>query len=186
MSTISAETILPDNHPPVILVIMGVSAVGKTTVAQGLVDRLGWAFEEGDDLHPPENVAKMHSGQPLNDADRLPWLRRIGAWIDECLAAGRSGVVTCSALRRAYRDLLAEGRPAVRFVFLHGDHALLADRIAHRKGHFMPPGLLDSQFATLEPPGPDEHPISIEVGPPASELVQQVIDQLGIPATRKA
>ncbi|HWK43419.1 MAG TPA: gluconokinase [Stellaceae bacterium] len=184
MPSTSAETIPSDNHPPIILVVMGVSAVGKTTVARGLAERLGWAFEEGDDLHPPENVAKMKSGQPLDDDDRRPWLLRIGVWIDACLAAGRSGVVTCSALRRRYRDLLAKDRPAVRFVFLHGDHALLAGRIAHRHGHFMPTGLLDSQFATLEPPGPDENPISIEVGPPAGDLVQQVIDRLGIGSGR--
>jgi carbohydrate kinase (thermoresistant glucokinase family) len=164
-----------------ILVIMGVAGCGKTAVAQALVGRLGWAFQEGDALHPPANVEKMHSGTPLTDVDRWPWLDRIAAWIDARLAAGENAVVTCSALKRAYRDRIIGARPGVRLVFLHGDRALLAARIGARRGHFMPASLLDSQLATLEPPGADEHPISLDVTPPPEELAAAVLSAL--PAT---
>ena len=167
-----------DAVPPQILIVMGVSGSGKTTIAVPLAARLGWAFMEGDDLHPPANVAKMHAGRPLDDADRWPWLDAIAAWIDSRQAEAEPGVVTCSALKRAYRDRLIGARRGVRVVYLHADRALLAERLAHRTGHFMPPSLLDSQIATLEPPAPDEHALSVDLGPPPGEVVEAIIAQL--------
>ncbi|MGH6958704.1 MAG: gluconokinase, partial [Caulobacteraceae bacterium] len=137
---------------PPVLVVMGVSGAGKTTLAKRLAARFGWTFQEGDALHPPANIAKMKAGHPLNDADRAPWLAAIGRWIDARAAAGEPAVVACSALKRAYRDTLARGRPQVRFVFIRLDEATIAERLAHRRGHFMPPSLLASQFDALEPP----------------------------------
>lgn len=176
------------NAEPTVLVIMGVAGCGKSAVAQALVARLGWAYQEGDVLHPPENVEKMRGGTPLTDADRWPWLDRIAAWIDARRAAGENAVVTCSALKRAYRDRIIGSRPGVRLVFLHGERALLAERIGARRGHFMPPSLLDSQLATLEPPGADEHPISLDVTPPPEDLGASVLAALAIasPAGRPA
>lgn len=148
---------------PIVLVIMGVSGSGKSTLGRRLAERLGWPFQEGDDLHPPANVAKMEAGTPLDDADRAPWLAAVGRWIDDRTRAGSGGVITCSALKRAYRELLSRGRPQVRFVFLNGAREAIATRLAGRHGHFMPPDLLTSQFADLEPPGPDEHPIAVDI-----------------------
>jgi gluconokinase len=138
------------------IVVMGVSGSGKSTVAATLVDRLGWEFAEGDDFHPPANVAKMHAGQPLDDDDRWPWLRSLAAWIGEQERAGRSVVVTCSALKRSYRDLLRKGHPSVWFAHVTADPDLIRERIEHRTGHYMPASLLDSQLATLEPLADDE------------------------------
>src|SRR5262245_29366473 len=135
-----------------IVVLMGVTGSGKTTLGQLLADQLGWTFVEGDTFHPPENVRKMHRGEPLTDADRAPWLRALRARIDELVAAGRSAVVACSALKQAYRDVLADGRPEVVFVHLTAPAAVIRDRLDHRREHFMPAALLDSQLATLEPP----------------------------------
>ncbi len=157
-----------------VLVVMGVAGVGKSTLGEALAERLGWPFQEGDALHPAANIAKMKAGQPLTDADRLPWLDAIGAWIDGQLGAGCSGVVTCSALKRAYRDRLAKGRPGVTFVFIRLDQAAVAARMAARKGHFMPPSLLASQFAALEPPGPDEPVIVVDGAAPVSAQVEAV------------
>ncbi len=174
-----------ESVPRQILIVMGVSGSGKTTIAVPLAKRLGWIFLEGDDLHPPANVAKMHSGRPLTDDDRWPWLDAIAAWIDARQAAGEAGVVACSALKRVYRDRLMDGRRGVRLVFLHADRALLAERLARRTGHFMPPSLLDSQLATLEPPEPDEHAISVDLGPPPEQAVEAIIRRLrqeGAPA----
>ena len=134
------------------IVVMGVSGSGKSTVADGLVQRLGWEFAEGDELHPPANVEKMRSGQPLDDEDRWPWLRRVAAWIGEREQSGRSVVVTCSALKRSYRDVLRDGHPSVWFAHVTVDPALLRERMEHRSGHYMPASLLDSQFAALEEP----------------------------------
>jgi gluconokinase len=142
--------------PPTTVVVMGVSGSGKSTVAAGLVDRLGWEFVEGDDFHPPENVAKMRAGTPLDDDDRWPWLRSIAAWIGERERAGQSAVVTSSALKRSYRDLLSEGHPSVWFAHVDTDPELLRDRVANRPGHYMPASLLDSQLAILEPLHDDE------------------------------
>jgi carbohydrate kinase (thermoresistant glucokinase family) len=164
---------------PCVLILMGVSGTGKTAVAEALVARLHWTFQEGDEMHPPENVAKMHDGTPLTDADRWPWLDRIAAWIDARLTAGENGIVTCSALKRAYRDRLIGARQGVRLVYLHGSRELLAARLAARKGHFFPAKLLDSQLATLEPPGADEDAISLDVAASPDELARQAIAGLG-------
>ena len=142
--------------PSTSIVVMGVSGSGKSTVAATLVDRLGWEFAEGDDFHPPANVEKMRAGHPLDDEDRWPWLRSLAAWIGEYERAGRSVVVTCSALKRSYRDLLREGHPSVWFAHVTASPELIRDRMEHRTGHYMPASLLDSQLATLEPLGDDE------------------------------
>ena len=163
-------------HP--VLVIMGVSGSGKSTVAGLLAGRLGWDLAEGDDLHPPVNVAKMHAGQPLTDDDRWPWLETIADWIRAHTAAGTPGVVTCSALKRRYRDILrGEG---VVFVFLDGSKDKISDRLASRHGHFMPPALLESQFEALEAPGEDETFISLCVSATPAEEAQEIIDRLGL------
>ena len=152
------------------ILVMGVSGCGKTTVAAGVAQRLGWPLREGDAFHPPANVAKMASGTPLTDEDRWPWLRAIAADAakhDNC-------VIACSALKRAYRAIVA---PDV-LVYLQGTRTPIAERLAARKGHFMPPTLLDSQFATLEPPGPDENPIVVPIDPPPDILIEAVIARL--------
>ena len=161
-------------HP--VLVIMGVSGSGKSTVAGLLAGRLGWDFAEGDDLHPASNVAKMHAGQPLTDEDRWPWLESIAAWIREHTDAGTPGVVTCSALKKRYRDVLRGD--GVVFVFLEGSKDRISDRLASRHGHFMPPALLDSQFDALEAPSGDENFISLCVGATPGEVAQEIIDRL--------
>jgi gluconokinase len=162
---------------PTVLVVMGVSGTGKSTVAGLLAERLGWPFEEGDELHPAANVEKMERGVPLTDEDRWPWLDRIGAWIDAQGRAGEPGIVTCSALRRAYRDRLR--RPNVVFVFLSGTREVIQRRMAARSGHFMPLSLLDSQLATLEPPGPDERVVTVDLGGTPEEEVADVLRALG-------
>jgi carbohydrate kinase (thermoresistant glucokinase family) len=161
-----------------VAVMMGVSGSGKTTVAEGLARREGWRLVEGDDFHPPANVAKMHSGTPLDDEDRWPWLQAIAREIDAMRARGESAVVASSALKRAYRDILVGDRPDVVLVYLKGSKDLIARRMAARKGHFMPPALLDSQFATLEEPGDDEHPIAVSIEPPPDAIVDDVMRQL--------
>ncbi len=169
---------LHHGSPPV-LVVMGVSGVGKTTIAQELAARLGWTFEEGDALHPDANVARMHAGIPLTDADREPWLKRVAAWIDGRRAAGQPGIITCSALKRSYRDVVVGDRPEVRLVYLRGGYDLIAERLAARSGHFMPPSLLQSQIDTLEEPAADEDPLTVDVGPPAGEVADEIIRLLG-------
>jgi len=174
-----AET---DRGGPPILVVMGVSGAGKTTVAEELAARLGWALKEGDLLHPEANVAKMQAGIPLTDADRRPWLEAVAAWIDGQRAAGLPGIITCSALRRAYRKVVVGDRPGVRLVYLRGSYGLIADRLARRSGHFMPPSLLRSQFDTLEEPGPEEDPLIVDIGPSASQIAESIIRTLGASA----
>jgi gluconokinase len=164
---------------PPVLVVMGVSGSGKTTVAKPLAEALGWAFEEGDDLHPAANVAKMRAGHPLDDEDRKPWLEAIGRWIDGQAARGEPGVITCSALKRAYRDQIRRGRPQVRLVFLEGSKALISERLSHRHGHFMPAALLDSQFEALEAPGPDEPVITVEIDQSVERQVEAIETALG-------
>jgi carbohydrate kinase (thermoresistant glucokinase family) len=161
-----------------IAIVMGVSGSGKTTVAAMLAGALGVAFLEGDDLHPRSNVEKMRSGTPLTDADRWPWLRVIAARIDQWRAEGKAGVVTCSALKRSYRDVLIGARPEVSLVYLRGSRKLIHERMAARHEHFMPVGLLDSQFATLEEPGPDERPIVVDVGGTPEQIVAEILRQL--------
>jgi ribose 5-phosphate isomerase A len=166
------------NGRPFVLVVMGVSGVGKTSVAQALAARLGWPFEEGDGLHPPENVAKMAMGAPLTDADRRPWLEAVASWIDGQRARGRPGVITCSALKRAYREVIIGDRPEVKLVYLRGDRSLIANRLAKRRGHFMPPGLLSSQFDALEEPTADEGPLTVGITQAPEQIAQAIIDQL--------
>ncbi len=136
--------------------------MGKTSVAQALASETHWSFQEGDELHPAANVAKMTAGHPLDDDDRWPWLRRVSEWIGTQERAGRGAVVTCSALKRVYRDLIREGHPSVRFVHLTASKEVLTDRVTHRLGHYMPPSLLHSQLDVLEPLGPDELGVKIE------------------------
>ena len=161
---------------------MGVSGSGKTTVAALLAGRLGWKFEEGDALHPPANVEKMRAGHPLTDDDRAPWLAKIADWVDARLDAGENGIVTCSALKHAYRDLIDRRGRGVVFVFLTGSRETIAGRLAARQGHFMPAGLLQSQFETLEPPAPDEPVLRIEVGPPPEAIADAIVEALGLHA----
>ncbi len=161
-----------------IVVVMGVSGSGKTTIARGVAQRLGWDLLEGDAFHPPANVEKMSHGTPLTDADRWPWLHAIAAEIDRRRARGASAVVACSALKRAYRDILIGDRADVVLVYLQGSHALIGERMAVRKGHFMPPTLLDSQFATLEEPGPDERPVVVSIAPQPEVIVDEVVARL--------
>jgi gluconokinase len=160
--------------PVVSLVVMGVSGSGKTTVATEVARRLGWEFTEGDDHHPAANVAKMRAGQPLDDEDRWPWLRELAAWIGAHEQEGRSCVLTCSALRRSYRDVLRDGHPSVWFAHVSAPEALIADRVQKRQGHYMPPSLVPSQFATLEPLGDDEPGSVVQ----ASGSPEQVVDGL--------
>ncbi len=159
-----------------VLVLMGVSGCGKSTVAAVLAGRLRWDFTEGDDLHPPANVAKMADGRPLTDADRMPWLDRVAAWICEHTDDARPGIVTCSALKRAYRDVLRGAN--VVFVLLDGTKEQIATRLAARHGHFMPAALLDSQFADLQPPGPDERALRIDISPSAPEQAAEIVKRL--------
>jgi ribose 5-phosphate isomerase A len=167
---------------PPVLVVMGVSGAGKSTVARELAARLGWAFEEGDALHPEANVAKMHAGIPLTDADRQPWLERVAAWIDDQRASKQPGIITCSALKRSYRRIIIGDRPEVRLVYLRGGHDLIAEHLAGREGHFMPPSLLQSQIDTLEEPSPDEDALTVDVGPPAAQVADEIIRLLGASA----
>lgn len=164
------------------LVVMGVSGTGKSTVAKALQERLGWLFAEGDDLHPASNVAKMAAGIPLDDADRWPWLDAIAAWTSGQAAEGHSTIVTCSALRRAYRDRLREAAPGTVFVHLVGSPELLAERMGGRKGHFMPASLLASQLDTLEPVQPDEPGFTVDVDATTEAMVTQVQATLALPS----
>jgi gluconokinase len=157
---------------------MGVSGSGKSTIADALAKRLGWRCEDGDKFHPASNVAKMSAGQPLTDEDRWPWLQAIADEIDRSCKTGERVVVACSALKRAYRNILVHGRNDVRFVFLDGTEALIAGRLAARKGHFMPPGLLTSQFKTLEPPAADERPLTVSIDATVGAIVDDIIRQL--------
>jgi gluconokinase len=166
------------HNRPMVLVVMGVSGSGKTTVGKLLAKRLGWHYQEGDALHPPENVAKMSAGTPLSDANRAPWLARIADRIDAWRSNGEAGVITCSALKRAYRDLIIGDRPDVGLVHLRGSRELIGRRMAARKGHFMPAALLDTQFATLEEPGPEERPITVDVAATPTEIVDEILRRL--------
>ena len=170
---------------PAALIVMGVAGSGKSTTAGLLSERLGWPFRDADTFHPEANIAKMSRGEPLTDEDRWPWLAAIGAWIDDHLARGESTVVTCSALKRSYRDALVGSRPWAHLVHLVGDKDLIAGRMGARMGHFMPVGLLDSQFATLEPPQSDERVLSVPVTQPPDEVVGTIVAALGLEPTRR-
>jgi carbohydrate kinase (thermoresistant glucokinase family) len=160
---------------PIVLVLMGVAGCGKTTTAARLSRRLGWEFRDADAFHPSQNIAKMSAGVPLTDDDRWPWLAAIADWIDARLAAGESAIVTCSALKRAYRDVLAGGRARVQIVHLAGSQALIGARMAARRNHFMPPSLLDSQFAALEPPAADEKIVEVPVSLSPGVVTDRII-----------
>jgi gluconokinase len=163
---------------PCALVVMGVSGSGKSTIADKLAERLSWRYEDGDRFHPASNVAKMSAGDPLTDEDRWPWLRAIAGEIDRVCEAGERAVIACSALKRAYRDILVHGRGDVRIVYLRGTQELIANRLALRKDHFMPPGLLTSQFKTLEPPGTSENPVTVSIDASVDEIVDDIVNQL--------
>jgi gluconokinase len=169
---------VPPEPAPHALILMGVSGSGKTTIGETLAARIGWCYEDADTFHPASNVAKMSAGQPLTDEDRWPWLRAIADEIDRVGVAGERIVIGCSALRRVYRDLLVHGRSDIRIVYLDGAQDLIADRLGQRKGHFMPPGLLTSQFKTLEPPTPDEHAVTVSIDAPAETIVDDILRQL--------
>ncbi len=158
-----------------ILVVMGVSGSGKTTIGALLAGRLGWPYAEADDFHPEANVAKMAAGRPLDDEDRAPWLALIAEWIAEQQDSGRPGVVSCSALKRAYRDVLRGGRPGVLVVYLDGSRELIERRLVARHGHFMKAEMLDSQFAALEPPGPDEYAVAVSITGAPGEIVDEIV-----------
>jgi gluconokinase len=171
---------------PCALVVMGVSGSGKSTIADKLAERLSWKYEDGDKFHPLSNVAKMSAGQPLTDEDRWPWLQAIADEIDRVCKARERAVIACSALKRVYRDILVHGRNDVRIIFLEGTQELIAARLNLRKGHFMPPGLLASQFKTLEPPGTDENPVTISIDASVDAIVDDIVRQLGLsPANAK-
>jgi gluconokinase len=166
------------------LIVMGVAGSGKSTVGEALAARLGWRYEDGDRFHPASNVAKMSAGQPLTDEDRWPWLKAIADEIDRLSATHERAVIACSALRRIYRDVLVHGRPDIAIVYLQGTQAVIAERLDRRKGHFMPPGLLASQFKTLEPPTADEHPITVSIDGPVEVIVDDIVSQLKFSPSR--
>jgi gluconokinase len=163
---------------PSVVIVMGVSGSGKSTIGALLAARLHWEFEDGDWFHPAANVDKMHLGIPLTDDDRWPWLRAIADFIDGVRRSGGHSVIACSALKRRYRDLLIGERKEVRLVYLKGDEPLLARRIATRHEHFMPPALLHSQFEALEEPGPDENPVVVSVDAQPREIVARILPAL--------
>jgi gluconokinase len=163
---------------PSVLVVMGVSGCGKSTIGTQLAIQLHWEFEDGDWFHPARNVEKMHGGEPLTDEDRRPWLKAIADFIDATRREGNHTVVACSALKRSYRAVIVGDRPDVRLIYLKGDFALIARRTAARHEHFMPQSLLQSQFDALEEPGPDENPIIVSIEPPPREIVRQVLVEL--------
>jgi gluconokinase len=157
----------------VVIIIFGVSGVGKTTVGELLARELGWHFYEADDFHSPANIEKMRGGVPLTDEDRWPWLENLRELIKRCIAAGENAVLACSALKRVYRKYLRVSAE-VKFVFLHGDYAVIAKQLQRRRGHFLNPALLRSQFADLEEPGLNEEALTIELGRPPQELVKEI------------
>jgi gluconokinase len=160
------------------LIVMGVAGSGKTTIARALADRIGWVFKDGDVFHPASNVEKMRSGRPLTDEDRWPWLRAIAAEVDRTRDADGHIVIACSALKRIYRETLIGKRTGVRLIYLKGSRDLIIERLRARRGHFMPPELLDSQFATLEEPDSDENGVVVDVAAAVDAVVDDIIRQL--------
>lgn len=163
---------------PKVLVVMGVSGSGKSTVGARLAQHLGWPFADGDDFHSTAHIEKMRSGHALDDADRQPWLALLRQWIDARLDEGRGGVIVCSALKRSYRDALRGGRAVVRIVYLEGSRELIANRLAARRGHFMAASLLDTQFAALQQPTRDEGVLVVDIEPSADTLVARIVAAL--------
>jgi gluconokinase len=179
----STETKPADNDSPAvtaIVIVMGVSGCGKSTIGALLASRLRWEFEDADWVQPRANIDKMHNGIPLTDEDRWPWLDAVAAWIDKTRRSGGHGVVACSALKRRYRDILIGKRADVRLVYLKGDETLIARRIATRHEHFMPRSLLHSQFEALEEPGPDENPIIVSIEPHPREIVARILSAMSM------
>jgi gluconokinase len=167
------------------VVVMGVAGSGKTTVARLLAERIGVEYAEADQFHSEANIAKMSAGTPLTDDDRAPWLAAIRDWLSTETDAGRTAVVTCSALKRSYRDVLREARGRVWFLHLHGSEDLLAERITGRSGHFMPTSLLPSQLATLEPLDDDEDGLTADVAAPPEEIVDDVVARCSAPTSTR-
>lgn len=159
-----------------IIVVMGIAASGKSTLGLALAKNLGWEFLEGDDYHPQVNIEKMSSGTPLNDEDRLPWLRSINQALCQLDKSGRNAVLACSALKQHYREILAQGIQQMRYVYLYGNPQLVRERIANRKGHFMPPELIDSQISTMEPP---QNAIRVNIEQPVETQTEKVLQALG-------
>ncbi|WP_327281358.1 MULTISPECIES: gluconokinase, GntK/IdnK-type [unclassified Streptomyces] len=169
---------VPATVPATVVLVTGVAGSGKSTVARLLADRLGWAYQDADDFHAPADLARMAAGEALTDEERRPWLTAVAAWIDRRTAAGKPAVVACSALKRAYRDQLVHGRTDVLLVYLHGSRELIRSRLLARHGHFFPARLLDSQFADLQEPEPDEHACVVDVDRPPQTLVSAVVARL--------
>lgn len=167
-----------------VVLVMGVSGSGKTTIGEAIAERTGWPFMDADLLHPQANIDKMEAGVPLTDADRFPWLELVADWIGRQHEAGLPGVVACSALRRAYRDVLREADPSLRIVYLRASRDLLVQRLRERKGHFFPRVLLDSQLATLEEPGTDENAVSVSIGQSVDKTVDSILAALGYDGPR--
>jgi carbohydrate kinase (thermoresistant glucokinase family) len=165
------------------IVVMGVAGSGKSTIGSMLARRLDWEFADADSFHPAANVEKMRRGEPLTDEDRAPWLAAIAAWMGRLGREGRHGIVGCSALKRAYRRVLVGGRADARIVYLKGEQALIAARMAARSGHFMPVGLLESQFRALEEPGPEENPLVVSIAAPPQEMVDAILVKLDLPSS---
>jgi carbohydrate kinase (thermoresistant glucokinase family) len=163
-----------------VVIVAGVSGVGKTTIGRRVAERLGFEFAEGDEFHPPANVAKMRSGVPLGDNDRRPWLEALRRSIDGWLAEGRNVVVTCSALKRSYREILGVGRPQVVLVYLSATPRLVRERLKRRRDHFMPADLLDSQFEALEPPALDEGAVMVDVSGDPDAVSERIATALSI------
>jgi gluconokinase len=163
-----------------IAVVTGVSGSGKSTIGAMLAGRLGWTFADGDSFHSAANIASMRAGVPLTDADRLPWLAAITAWMDDQIAAGNSAVVACSALKRAYRQELVHGQPQIRLVFLQISHGTVVKRLIARHGHFFPRQLLDSQFAVLESPEPAEGALVVSAEAAPAEIVAKIMRGLDL------
>ncbi|MGK9234593.1 gluconokinase [Inquilinus limosus] len=168
--------------PPGVIIVMGVSGSGKTTIGKQLARRMGGVFADADSFHPPANIEKMKAGHPLTDEDRWPWLDAMAAQIGQWLADGQPAVLACSALKRVYRDRLVAGRPGVAFLYLSGSEAVIAARLANRKGHFMPPSLLRSQFETLEPPGDGERVVTVDIRHAPRRIVDIAARRFGLPA----
>lgn len=167
-----------DGRPRGVVVVMGVAGCGKSTIGRLLAERLGVSYAEADDFHPPANIAKMAAGQPLDDDDRRPWLTAIAGWIRDRGRAGEGGVVSCSALKRRYRDVLCEAGAPVWFLHLTVERELVGERVAARSDHFMPVSLVDSQFQALEPLQPDEPGVAVDASATPEEIVREAVARL--------